>query len=71
MCQLMYYKYPHWLNKKFHTRSIWYIQGWVEWDSDKPDLVEDVSAYCRGLDQMTFKGRFQLKLFHDSVILIL
>jgi len=42
------------------------IQGQVGQSSEKPDLVKDVPAYCRGIGQMTFKGPFQPKLFYDS-----
>ena len=44
------------------------IQGQVGRDSDQPDLV-DVPAHCRGgLHYMAFKGPFQPKWFHDSMI---
>lgn len=46
------------------------IHGQVAWDPEQPHLVQDVSAYCRGLDQMTFKGHLQPKLFYDSINLI-
>lgn len=55
----------------FHTRRVWYIQGWVEQGSDEPDLAEDVLAFGRGLDQMTFKGHFQPEVLCDSFILVL
>lgn len=31
------------------------IQGQVRSGSEQPDPVEDVPAYCKGLDWMTFK----------------
>lgn len=43
------------------------ILGHVGWDSEQHDLVAGVIA--GGLDQMVFKGPFQPKLFHESVIL--
>jgi len=39
------------------------VQGQVGWGSEKPDLVEDVLADCRGLDQVMSKGPFQPKAF--------
>lgn len=30
-------------------------------------LIEDVSAYCRGVGVDDLKGYFQSKLFHDSL----
>jgi len=41
----------------------------VRWGSEQPDLVKHVTAHCRGLDWMTFKGPFQPKLFYGSRIL--
>jgi len=43
------------------------IQGPVGRGSEKPGLVEDVPAHCRGVGKMTFKGAFQHKLFYDSM----
>ena len=44
------------------------IQGQVGRGSRQPALVEDVSAYCRGLSQMTSKGSFRHKAFCDPVV---
>jgi len=43
------------------------IQGQVRQGSEQPGLVVDVPAHCRALEQMTFKGPFQPKLFYDSI----
>jgi len=45
------------------------IQGQVERGSDQPDLVEDVTDYCRGLGLMTSKYLSQPKALYDSMIL--
>lgn len=31
------------------------IQSQIGQGSEQPDVVEDVSAHCRGVDQMSFK----------------
>jgi len=46
----------------------WNIKDQVGLGSDQPDLVEDISAHCKGgLDQMIFKGFFQSKLFYGDM----
>lgn len=42
------------------------IQGQDIWSSEQPDLLENVPAYCRCLDWLTFKGAFQPNPFYDS-----
>lgn len=45
------------------------VQGQVGWDSGQLGLVDDIPAYCRRLDWVTFKGSFQAKLFYDFMIM--
>ena len=42
------------------------IQSQAGWNSEHPDLA--VGVITGELDQMTFKGPFQLKRFYDSMI---
>lgn len=44
------------------------IQGKAGQDSEQPNQVEDVSAYCRGLELDDFKGPFQTEPSSDSII---
>ena len=44
------------------------IQGQVGRGSEQPDLVEDVPAHGRGLDEMNFKRPSQPKLFFDCIL---
>ena len=43
-------------------------QGQAELGSEQPDGAVGVPVHCKELDQMTFKGLFQLKKFYDLII---
>lgn len=46
----------------------WWSSAYLNLSSEQPDLAIDVYVLGGELDYMTFRGPFQLRRFHDSMI---